>query len=134
MAIRSAQAVLIASLLTALPAVADPLEALTLGSVWRITSIASATLPDEVVVTLERPEPGMIGGMAACNSYFGLINLEGETALFGPLANTKMACAPNLMLIEMLFHATMAWVDEIRGDADMLELLSGGSVVMTALR
>jgi hypothetical protein len=45
-----------------------------------------------------------------------------------------MACAPNLMLIEMLFHATMAWVDEIRGDADMLELLSGGSVVMTALR
>ena len=69
-------------------------------------------------------------GQAPCNTYTGGVEIDGETVLFGPFAQTLMACADGALTeLENRYLAAIEQVDtwEISGDT---LTLTGGEVTL----
>ena len=49
-----------------------------------------------------------VSGSSGCNTYNGSYTLDGDALKIGPLATTRMACAPAIMDQETLFLAALA--------------------------
>lgn len=111
----------------------DP-SALLAGN-WVATEVDGAALPADAGVTLSFRDGG-VAGRAACNRFTGGLGLTGEGLSFGPLAATRMACAPAVMERERTVLAALA--DVARFDIDdqgSLSLLAAdGSVRLRARR
>jgi len=81
------------------------------GPVWVAEEIAGAPAGAEAPITLQLGADGRASGRGGCNGYGGPYTLAGGDALhFGPLAATKMACAPALMDQEQRYFDTLAKV------------------------
>lgn len=50
---------------------------------------------------------GRVSGTGGCNRFFGTYTLTGSKLSVGPLASTRMLCAPNIMKAERQFHAKL---------------------------
>jgi heat shock protein HslJ len=57
-------------------------------------------------LTFETPKS--VNGNGGCNRFFGPVEIDGETIAFGPLAATRMACAPAVDDQEQTFFAALA--------------------------
>ena len=66
-----------------------------------------------------------VTGRAACNRFFGSWSQVGAAVRFGPLAATKMACAPALMELEGKFLGTL---EAVR----VLSFGPGGAALLTS--
>ncbi len=80
------------------------------GSVWVAEEIAGAPASGEAPITLQLGADGRASGRGGCNGYGGPYTLAGDALHFGPLAATKMACAPALMDQEQRYFDTLAKV------------------------
>ena len=79
------------------------------GTLWQMTAYLGAdgkmveTLP-EVKTTVEFMD-GNAGGNAACNTYNGPYDINGNQISFGLMRTTMMACPPPIMGQEMGYLA-----------------------------
>ena len=103
-------------------------------TLWRMTVYRNAdgemveTLP-EVKTTTEFKD-GQVGGKAACNTYNGPYEVDGDQISFGLMMSTMMACPPPIMDQEMGYLAALEMAatfdvkDEVRihGRQSFLEL------------
>ena len=58
-------------------------------------------------VTLMFAEDGTVSGTTGCNRYHGSYVLDADELSIGPLATTRMMCAPELMEQEMAFLGSL---------------------------
>lgn len=80
------------------------------GPVWVAEAIAGAPASGEAPITLQLGADGRASGRGGCNGYGGPYTLAGDALHFGPLAATKMACAPALMDQEQRYFDMLAQV------------------------
>lgn len=73
------------------------------GTAWLAEDIGDRSIVDRVQSTLKFIEPGQVGGLAACNRYFGPVALEGGSVAFGILASTRKMCPEASMGQEQRF-------------------------------
>ena len=97
------------------------------GSRWRLESmdIDGASL-QETAVDLQF-EPDRVSGRSGCNNYFGGIE-DGDgpgKIRIGPLAGTRMACAPEVMKLEDAYLRALQ-------TADRFSFL-GGALILTSV-
>ena len=80
---------------------------------WIAEDIGGGGVLDRVQTTLVIAEDGAVSGSGGCNRYNGKAQLEGSRLAFGPLAATRMACTPAVMMQEQTFlsalERTAAW-------------------------
>jgi len=81
---------------------------------WRVRSIADASVPVGVTITMEFGTGGRISGRSGCNRYTGSFAYAGETLKLSQLAGTHMACPAPQMEAEQRFHAAVAQVTRVQ--------------------
>ena len=108
-ALAAAVALLLAGC-TGVPERAGQGAATIVGPVWVAEEIAGAAVSGEAPITLLLGAGGRASGRGGCNGYGGSYTLAGDALHFGPLAATKMACAPALMDQEQRYFDTLAQV------------------------
>lgn len=64
------------------------------GSRWLLEDLGGKGVLDSAQATLEFTAPGRVSGRGSCNRISGPVSVEGMRIHFGPLASTRMACAP----------------------------------------
>jgi len=84
------------------------------GAVWVVEDLAGTGLIDRSRITIEFLEDNRMAGRASCNRYTGSYQLRGEGIAVGPLASTRMACAPALMNQEDRFLRLLGEVISVR--------------------
>lgn len=79
---------------------------------------------------------GRVSGSAGCNRFTGSYEHEGARLSFGPLATTRMMCAPDVMEAEEAFLSALSRVEGIAAlDPLALELAGeGGEPLLTLTR
>lgn len=101
---------------------------------WKVVTLGGMILPAEAEVTLAFAAPN-VSGMSGCNRFTGSYTQSGQTLRFGPVASTRMACAPQLMDIETGFSTALTSITGFDLGADgVLKLRVGDAVVMQAQR
>ena len=109
--------------------VVDPDRPLT-GTTWRVTSLVSAQAVT-TSVALEQSKPtltigddGAVSGSTGCNRITGHATVSGSPAVieFGPLATTRMACAPEVGEVEQAVLRVLKGTVQTAIDADELKL------------
>jgi len=80
------------------------------GPVWVAQEVAGAPAAGDVPITLQFGADGRASGRGGCNGYGGPYTLAGDALSFGPLAATKMACAPEAMDQEQRYFDALAKV------------------------
>jgi heat shock protein HslJ len=81
------------------------------GAEWRAVDINGAPVLAEAAATL-RLDSGRASGNAGCNRFSGSYELARvqERLRFGPLATTRMACAPAIMEQEQRYLSILEFV------------------------
>ncbi|TYC58232.1 META domain-containing protein [Marinobacter sp. BW6] len=106
-------------------------ERLFQGAVWVVEDLAGTGIIDRSRITIEFLEGNRIAGRASCNRYTGSYQLRGEGIAIGPLASTRMACAPALMNQEDRFLTLLDQVTSVRigqhGEL-LLSTANGGTI------
>ncbi|MBY9068290.1 META domain-containing protein [Hyphomonas sp. WL0036] len=83
-----------------------------------LTLVLEADIPPEPGQQVQYvPGKGGVSGRSGCNSYGGEYTLTGEGISFGDIANTEMACDPEIMaqeadFLDALRHVTVLTFDE----------------------
>lgn len=95
------------------------------GDEWTVEEIAGDGVIDGSRVTLNLGADGRISGSAGCNRYSGTFTIGGERVTVGPLAGTRMACAPALNAQEDRFLEVLAGIYGFAVD-------DGGTLIMRA--
>lgn len=103
-----------------------------LGGSWQL---AEGSAPDgpvplveghPVTLVVEDAEDGL-GGTAACNSYGGQYELDGDRITVSELLSTEMACAPpEVMESEQAYLSALARAETVVRDGDRLVLAGDG--------
>lgn len=107
-------------------------EPVTLDGDWVLTSATIdgsplTLLPDwRVTMTIDSNQ---ITGRAACNSYFGEVDLTDGGFAVGQVGQTEMACEPQVMEIEAAFTGAITRVATAARSGDTLRL-QGGEVTL----
>lgn len=84
---------------TQAPALLASLDALP-GTQWHLADPAVAALPLGQQPELQFVSSTQVAGNSGCNRFAGALRLGGDSLRLGPLAGTRRACAPELMVIE----------------------------------
>ena len=104
---------------------------LPLAGSWRLTTFVdedvamSVLAGTEITLTLD-PDEGTLSGNAGCNGFSGGVTVDtgaGEvpaTIVVGPLASTLMACEPDVMDQESMFHSILGEATEMQTDTAFL--------------
>ena len=102
---------------------------------WLAEDIRGRGVIDNLQTVLEIAEDGKVSGSGGCNRMSGMATLTGEEITFGPIASTKMACAPAVMDQEMKFFAALSEVRTWQADPSRgkLTLLGKGGDVLVVL-
>ena len=102
---------------------------------WLAEDIRGRGVIDNLQTVLEIAEDGKVSGSGGCNRMSTKATLTGEEIAFGPIASTKMACAPAVMDQEMKFFAALSEVRTWRADPSRgkLSLLGKGGEVLIVL-
>ena len=87
------------------------------GALWVVDDLAGEGIIDRSRVTIEFLEDNRMAGGASCNRYAGSYELRGEGVSVGPVALTKMACAPALMnqedrFLNLLEQVNSVWIGQ----------------------
>src|SRR5262249_19616146 len=94
-----------------------------IGTSWLAEEIDGQRALERVESTLSFDSAQRITGQAACNRYFGTLELGEGTIRLKPSGTTRMACAPAVMAQESRFFAALGAVSAFRREADKLVLL-----------
>jgi heat shock protein HslJ len=98
------------------------------GAEWTLVGLDGAPLPAGTDAPTARFEAGAVAGFGGCNRYRGAVRETSPGALeIGPLAGTRMACAPPAMDLEGRFLAALAEATRYALADGRLSLDGGGS-------
>jgi heat shock protein HslJ len=114
------------------PEPAPPLAELV-GTTWRAETIAGRPVMDDAASILTFVSAERVAGLAGCNRYSGSLRVADGRVAVGPLAATRMACAPALMDQESRFLATLGRAERITLDGPFLLLHAIGDSEPTRL-
>ncbi len=100
------------------------------GDAWRIEDVNGGGVIDDAPLSLAfeagaAGSDGRVSGQAGCNRFSGSWFQQGGVVRFGPLAATRMMCAPELMALEAKLLGTLAAASTVRFDA------SGAATLVT---
>jgi heat shock protein HslJ len=105
------------------------------GTLWRMTSYKNTegeiigTLSD--VKTTAEFKNGQVNGNAACNTYNGSYNLDGDQITFGMMMTTMMACQTPVMDQESSYLAALALVSSFEVSQESLRMFdTDGNLVL----
>ncbi|HWB56477.1 MAG TPA: META domain-containing protein [Gaiellaceae bacterium] len=73
-----------------------------------------------------RLDAGHLSGFSGCNRYVGGYTLDGDRLTVGPIATTRMACAPEAMEAEDAFLAALGATAGLVVSDEALALLDEG--------
>ena len=104
-----------------------------LNSSWIATSIAGGPTLPETKVSLAIAPDRRAGGHSGCNNYFTEASFEPDALSFGPIAGTKMACAPDVMKQEAALFAALAATAGFEANGKTLKLLDAAGVTLVGL-
>ncbi len=100
-----------------MPVIAGSLE----GGPWRVEDLNGGGVIDNarLEMTFDPGDHGTsrVAGVSGCNRFSGRWQQTGATIALGPIAGTRMACAPALMALESRFLATLGAVTMVSFDA-----------------
>ncbi len=94
-----------------------------IGTSWLAEEIDDQRVLERIEATLSFDSAQRITGQAACNRYFGALELGEGTIRLKPAGTTRMACAPAVMDQESRFFAALGAVSAFRRGAGKLVLL-----------
>lgn len=97
-----------------------------IGTSWRAEEIDGRGVLERVESTLTFDGAQRISGQAACNRYFGGLELGEGTIRLKPAGTTRMACAPDVMDQESRFLAALGAATAFRREGGSLLLLDEG--------
>ncbi|WDR05029.1 META domain-containing protein [Devosia rhodophyticola] len=81
---------------------------------WQIMAIAGNPVTTQTGLTFSIAADYRSGGNAGCNQYFAQLVLTGDKMSVGPIAATRMACAPAVMVQEAALFAALSNVDSYK--------------------
>ncbi len=100
-----------------MPVIAGSLE----GGPWWVEDLNGGGVIDNarLEMTFDPGDQGTsrVSGSSGCNRFSGRWQQDGTTITLGPLAGTRIACAPALMELESKFLATLGAVTAVSYDA-----------------
>lgn len=110
-----------------LPVPAEPVATLDImpaifETEWAVDSIGGTPVLPTAIPTLSIAPEGRAGGHGGCNSYFAEAAFANDGLTFGPVAGTRMACAPDVMTQEAALFAALAATRAYRIDGAVLHL------------
>lgn len=97
--------------------------------VWQAVEFNGKPLAADAVITLQLSE-GRIAGKSACNRYTGPYTTDAESRglqITGPVAGTRMACAPAVMEVEAAFNDALPKITAYRVDAGPVLVIFAGT-------
>jgi heat shock protein HslJ len=98
---------------------------------WRVEEIGGRPVAAGTRVALDLGADGRATGTGGCNRFSGSAKIDDGTIAFGPVASTKMMCAPDVSDQEAKFFRTLEQVRNWAWDGAGLVLLdTGGKVVL----
>lgn len=103
------------------------------GTAWTVTRYADGGVLVDIPAAVHADAvftAGGVSGSAGCNRYTGAFDASGDTATFGPLATTMMACPPPASTVEAAYLAALATVVSYAVAADRLTLLDASGAVV----
>jgi heat shock protein HslJ len=113
-------------------------EELDLTGAWELTAGSTAEGDIEIIptaaVTMDVSDDGTVTGSSACNRYSGTVVVDGGSVTFGPIATTRMACAPRPNAVEQAYLGALDVVDAGSRDDDELTLTGPDVELVYALR
>jgi putative lipoprotein len=112
----------------------EPLPPGLAGTSWRAETITGLPVLDGVDSTLTFVGTDRVQGLAACNRYQGSITTKEGRVRMGPLAATRMACAPPVMEQERRFTTALEQAHRFELDGPVLVLYSAGRPEPTRFR
>ena len=78
------------------------------GTSWQVETIASATINDDINVTLSFDENGWVSGDSGCNQYKGKYVVKGYELAIEQFTSTKKICASAVMDSENDFQKILS--------------------------
>ena len=124
MGVRAAMAVVLLLAMSGGAAAASP------AGRWIATEIGGQPVARGVETTFDLAIDGNVSGHGGCNRYGGAATAEGEAIRFGMMQSTRMACQAPEMTQESRFHRALHRARGWRLEADRLDLLDEGGVVV----
>jgi putative lipoprotein len=104
-----------------------------LDTLWSVTSIGGKPVLPATKLTFAIAADHRAGGHGGCNNYFTEASFADEPLSFGPLAGTKMACAPEVMAQEAALFAALEATTNYRQAANSLQLLDAAGIALVGL-
>ena len=83
--------------------------------------------------TISFDQAGRVYGSSGCNQFSGAAEVRGRSMDFGPVATTRRACGPALMVQEDRVLAAFDAVESYRLDGPSLLLADGSGAVLLRL-
>ncbi len=74
-----------------------------------------------------------VSGHAGCNRFFGRYSFDGSAIKIGPLASTRMMCAPEVMAAEQAWIAMLEGARSAEASHKELVLKDGAGVIVGRL-
>ncbi len=103
------------------------------GTSWVAEDIDGRGVVERAQSTLTFAGPQQIAGRAACNQYFGSLELGNGTLRLKPAGTTRMACPPAVMEQEIRFLSALGAVAAFRFEGGKLLLLDDSGRVRVRL-
>lgn len=96
------------------------------GSRWLLKDLGGKGVLDNAQATLEFTASGRVSGRGSCNRITGPVRIEGSIIRFGPLASTRMACAPAINEQETLYLRALGSARKFKRKGDKLLIYCQG--------
>ena len=108
-------------------------DAVLEAGVWQAVEFNGKPLAADAVITMQLTD-GRIAGKSACNRYTGPYSTDAESRslkITGPVAGTRMACAPALMETEVAFNEVLPKITAYKlEDGPVLVVFAGTEEVL----
>jgi putative lipoprotein len=110
------------------PTAASPRDssASGLAGLWVLEDIGGTGVIDNARATLELGDSARVAGRGSCNQFSGPVTVSGSTISFGPLAATRMACAPAVMDQETRYFKALADAERYAIEGSSLLIFAKG--------
>jgi heat shock protein HslJ len=99
---------MVVTLLTACSVSTVEEEDFNLEGSWKVVSLNGEGVPSELMITLNIDSTLSVNGKAACNSYFGNIEVKNDSVTFGRMGATRMMCDELKNRWEMEYHSVLS--------------------------
>jgi heat shock protein HslJ len=106
----------------------DPAIA-AISGLWTLVELGGVATPDDGAHIELSADESRVSGSGGCNRLVGTFELSDTTLRFGPLATTRMACAPDVMEREDAFLRVLAETSRYELAGTTLALLDENGVL-----